>query len=94
MQADAIKPGQNVVVIDDLIATGECWQSFFVSRLIQYDKTQGGSAKAAGELVAKLEGKMLEYMFIAEIKFLEGSSKLDAPTYSVIQVEDAVEDSN
>jgi adenine phosphoribosyltransferase len=53
---------------------------------------QGGSAKAAGELVAKLEGKTLEYMFIAEIKFLEGSSKLDAPTYSVIQVEDEVED--
>lgn len=24
MQADAIKPGQNVVVVDDLIATGEC----------------------------------------------------------------------
>jgi len=23
MQADAIRPGQNVIVIDDLIATGE-----------------------------------------------------------------------
>lgn len=23
MQADAIKPGQNVIVVDDLIATGE-----------------------------------------------------------------------
>lgn len=36
MQADAIKPGQNVVVIDDLIATGMCWQSFLVPGLIQY----------------------------------------------------------
>jgi len=69
MQADAIKPGQTVVVIDDLIATG-------------------GSAKAAGELIAKLGGKTLEYLFIIELLFLNGGSKLDAPIYSIVQSDD------
>jgi len=69
MQADAIKPGQAVVIVDDLIATG-------------------GSAKAAGELVGKLGGKTLEYLFIVELTFLKGVDKLDAPTYSIVQVDD------
>ncbi|KAF9058094.1 phosphoribosyltransferase-like protein [Panaeolus papilionaceus] len=69
MQADAIKPGQTVIVVDDLIATG-------------------GSAKAAGELVAKQGGKTLGYLFIVELLFLKAASKLDAPVYSVIQSED------
>jgi len=69
MQADAIKPGQNVVVIDDLIATG-------------------GSAKAAGELVAMQGGKVLEYLFIIEVAFLNARDKLDAPVYSIVQAND------
>ncbi|KAL0573919.1 adenine phosphoribosyltransferase [Marasmius crinis-equi] len=69
MQTDAIKPGQSVVIVDDLIATG-------------------GSAKAAGELVAKQGGKTLEYLFIIELMFLKGGEKLDAPTYSIVQSDD------
>ncbi|TFY72729.1 hypothetical protein EVG20_g242 [Dentipellis fragilis] len=69
MQGDAITPGQNVVIIDDLIATG-------------------GSAKAAGELVAKQGGKVLEYLFIIELTFLQAGSKLDAPCYSIVQVDE------
>ncbi|KAG6855118.1 hypothetical protein C0991_006047 [Blastosporella zonata] len=69
MQADAIEPGQTVVVVDDLIATG-------------------GSAKAAGELIAKMGGKTLEYLFIIELTFLQGGAKLDAPTYSIVQADD------
>ncbi|KDR83824.1 hypothetical protein GALMADRAFT_236230 [Galerina marginata CBS 339.88] len=69
MQADAIKPGQIVIVIDDLLATG-------------------GSAHAAGELVAKQGGKTLEYLFIIELLFLKGATKLDAPVYSVVQAKD------
>jgi len=69
IQADAIKPGQNVVVIDDLIATG-------------------GSAKAAGELISKSGGKALEYLFIIELTFLKAAEKLDAPLYSIVQVDD------
>ncbi|KAK1236750.1 adenine phosphoribosyltransferase [Marasmius sp. AFHP31] len=69
MQTDAIKSGQSVVIVDDLIATG-------------------GSAKAAGELVAKQGGKTLEYLFIIELMFLKGTEKLDAPAYSIVQSDD------
>lgn len=63
MQAGALKPGANVLVVDDLIATG-------------------GSAKAAGELVAKLGAKTVEYIFVVAIPFLKGAEKLDAPSYA------------
>jgi len=69
MQADAIKSGQTVVIVDDLIATG-------------------GSARAAGELVAKQGGKTLEYLFIIELLFLKAGSELDAPVYSIVQSDD------
>ncbi|KAI7960711.1 hypothetical protein MJO29_005779, partial [Puccinia striiformis f. sp. tritici] len=65
IQTNAIKPNQNVIVIDDLIATGV-------------------RAKAAGELVKILDGNVLEYLFIIEINFLEGSRLLNAPTYLII----------
>ncbi len=51
-------------------------------------KSLGGSAKAAGELVANLGGKTLSYLFIIEIVFLKGASKLDAPVYSAIQLDE------
>lgn len=69
MQEEAIKSGQSVIVIDDLIATG-------------------GSAKAAGELIARLGGQTLEYLFVIELTFLQGQKKLDAPTYSIVQCDD------
>ncbi|KAJ3129481.1 adenine phosphoribosyltransferase [Nowakowskiella sp. JEL0407] len=48
----------------------------------------GGSAKAAGELVTNSGGKVLEYIFFIELTFLNGKSVLNAPTYSVIKVDD------
>jgi len=69
MQADAIKPGQSVIIVDDLIATG-------------------GSAKAAGELVAKQGGTTLEYLFIVELLFLKGGEQLNAPVYSIVKTDD------
>lgn len=48
----------------------------------------GGSAKAAGELVGKLGGKVIEYLFIIELMFLKAADKLDAPVYSIVQSDD------
>ncbi|KAJ3237582.1 adenine phosphoribosyltransferase [Chytriomyces hyalinus] len=69
MQEGAIKKGQNVIILDDLIATG-------------------GSAKAAGELVALNGGKTVEYVFFIELSFLKGRDVLDAPTYAVMTFDD------
>ncbi|KAK9492447.1 phosphoribosyltransferase-like protein [Lipomyces doorenjongii] len=65
MQADAIKAGQKVIIVDDIIATG-------------------GSAKAAGQLVTKLGGEILEYVFILELDFLHGRDQLNAPVYTLL----------
>lgn len=87
MQAGSIQPGQNVVVIDDLIVTGE--QHVCVSNGTPFSLfSLGGSAVAAGELVAKQGGKTVEYLFIVEATFLNARSKLDAPVYSIVQVDD------
>ncbi|KAF2090141.1 adenine phosphoribosyltransferase [Saccharata proteae CBS 121410] len=65
IQADAIKKGQRVIIVDDIIATG-------------------GSAAAAGDLVTKLGGELLGYIFILELDFLKGREKLSAPTYTLL----------
>ena len=38
--------------------------------------------------MAKLGGKTLEYLFIIELTFLKAASKLDAPMYSIVKVDD------
>ncbi|KAI0921890.1 hypothetical protein AcW1_004255 [Taiwanofungus camphoratus] len=48
----------------------------------------GGSAKAAGELVARQGGSILEYLFVIELSFLKGAQQLEAPVYSMIQEND------
>lgn len=48
----------------------------------------GGSAFAAGELISKLGGKTVEYLFLIELLFLKGPSKLDAPTFSIVKSND------
>ena len=44
----------------------------------------GGSAKAAGNLVRKLGGDLLGYVFIMELDFLKGRTKLDAPVHTLL----------
>jgi len=66
IQKEAIKDGQNVIVVDDLLATG-------------------GSAGAAGTLVKKSGGKLMGFLFLIELGFLNGRSKLDAPVYTVMK---------
>lgn len=65
MQSGSIKPGQKVVIVDDIIATG-------------------GSAAAAGELVQKMGGSLLGYVFILELEFLKGRDKLQAPVFTLL----------
>ncbi|KAF2144006.1 uncharacterized protein K452DRAFT_151357 [Aplosporella prunicola CBS 121167] len=65
IQADAIKKGQRVIIVDDIIATG-------------------GSAGAAGDLVQRLGGELLGYLFILELDFLKGRDKLNAPVYTLL----------
>ena len=54
---DAIKPGQKVVLVDDLIATG-------------------GTMKAAAELVEELGGEVVKFLFLLELKGLNGRDAL------------------
>ncbi|TQS37965.1 hypothetical protein Golomagni_01539 [Golovinomyces magnicellulatus] len=68
IQKDAIKKGQSVLIVDDIIAT------------VPYSCAAGGSAQAAGKLVEEAGGIILGYLFILEIEFLKGCDKLNAPT--------------
>lgn len=45
---------------------------------------KGGSAAAAGELVRRLGGSLLGYIFILELDFLKGREKLDKPVYTLL----------
>jgi len=69
IQSDAIRPGQKVVVVDDLIATG-------------------GSAACAGNLVKKLGGELLGFVFLMELTFLDGRSKLGGPCHTLLAGQD------
>lgn len=57
MHRDAVAPGQNVVIVDDLLATG-------------------GTAAASAHLVEQLGGKVVGIVFLVELGFLAGRSKL------------------
>lgn len=65
MHRDAVREGEKVVIIDDLIATG-------------------GSAGAAASLVEKAGGKVEALLFLIELEFLNGRSKL--PGYKIHSV--------
>ncbi|KAJ2787162.1 adenine phosphoribosyltransferase [Coemansia interrupta] len=66
MQADAIESGKNVVIVDDLLATG-------------------GSCKAAEDLVAQMNGKVILNAFVISLAGLEGDKKLRAPVYALME---------
>ncbi len=71
VHSDAIKSGQKVVIIDDLLATG-------------------GTAKAAVELVEKLNGKVVEIAFIIELNPLNGRKKLEGyPIFTMLGYDEA-----
>jgi adenine phosphoribosyltransferase len=66
---DALKPGESVLIVDDLLATG-------------------GTARATGDLVERLGGKIHSFAFLVELLGLEGRKLLDKyDVFSVITYE-------
>jgi adenine phosphoribosyltransferase len=59
LHVDAIGPGERVLVVDDVLATG-------------------GTAGAAGRLVARQGATLLGYAFLLELGFLQGARRLGA----------------
>ncbi|KAK5790513.1 hypothetical protein VI817_007800 [Penicillium citrinum] len=92
MQAGSIKPGQKVIVVDDIIATGTWVFALFflfyifhcISPGINLTDTLGGSAKAGGELIQKMGGELLGFIFLLELEFLHGRDKLPAPVHTLL----------
>lgn len=64
---DALKPGDKVTIIDDVLATG-------------------GTAGAVEKLCAHLGAEVLGSVFLMEIEFLNGRSKLTRPNVSLMKV--------
>lgn len=69
IQEGVIPKDANVVIVDDILATG-------------------GSASAAGELVTKAGAKVVEYLFVMELTFLNGKDKLGAPRFTLLSGQD------
>lgn len=90
VQVGAIEEGQKVLVVDDVIATGElALTSEIVWLHVLMGRVTGGSAKAAGSLVRKLGGVLLGYVFMLELDFLKGRDKLEAPVYTLLSSQEA-----
>ena len=67
LHIDAFKPGEKVLIMDDLLATG-------------------GTAKAAGELVLKLKGKIECFAFLINLAELKGIDMLKPhQVFSIIE---------
>ncbi len=63
---DAVRPGDRVLVIDDLLATG-------------------GTAQAAAKLLNRIGAEIVEIVFLVELAFLNGRSRLEGfPVRSLI----------
>lgn len=58
MHTDAIQPGERVLIVDDLLATG-------------------GTAEAACTLIERVGGTVAGLVFVIELAFLKGRTKLD-----------------
>ena len=85
IQSDGLRPGQKVLIVDDIIATGMKTALEIPSTIQVIDPSHiGGSAAAAASLVKKLGGVLIGYVFILELNFLKGRTKLDAPVATLL----------
>ena len=63
---DAIKAGERVLIVDDVLATG-------------------GTARAAAQIVEESGGRLAGFVFLIELTFLDGRSRLpDVPVNSLL----------
>ena len=67
MHVDSLRPGDRVIIVDDLLATG-------------------GTAVAAAQLVVDAGGIVSGFLFMVELGFLAGRSKLEGlgPVFSLV----------
>ena len=47
----------------------------------------GGTAKAAANLIEKVDAQCVEVCFIMELSFLKGRESINAPVYSVLEID-------
>ena len=57
MQRDAVPKGSNVLIVDDILATG-------------------GTAKSAAKLVERIGGRVVGFVFLASLEFLNGNKEI------------------
>jgi adenine phosphoribosyltransferase len=62
---DAVKPGEKVAIVDDLLATG-------------------GTAWGAAQLVQQQGGTVGCFLFVIELAFLKGRTRLNAPVEALV----------
>lgn len=66
VHSDAVRTGDRVLVVDDLLATG-------------------GTARAAVDLMRRLDARVIGASFLVELDFLGGRARLeDIPTFSLV----------
>ncbi len=68
IHADALEPGQRVLLVDDLLATG-------------------GTARAAVDLIGRMEARIAEAVFLVELAALKGRERLAGQKIRSIIVE-------
>ena len=95
IQGDVIGKGKKVLVIDDILATGE--QFPFPHEMRSRDAGWsrdadiwiGGSAAAAAELIDKAGGVLLGFVFILGLTALQGEKKLKGPVHTLLSTTQA-----
>jgi adenine phosphoribosyltransferase len=68
IEVESLNPGDKVLIMDDLLATG-------------------GTANAAGALVEKVGGQVVEVACLIELEGLHGRERLKYPFYSLVSIE-------
>src|SRR3954466_13315720 len=72
MHEDAVKPGQRVLIVDDLLATGGTARG-----TTDMGKQPRGPARARTDMVKRLGGEVRAFGFLIEVVSLNGRARLE-----------------